>query len=184
MPVLHATIVLATEAGEEVSGLQLVLPEFAELFWGIIGFALLMAIMFRKVFPSLNRMLAERQAGIQGQLEQAEATRTEAETLRRQYADQLADARAQGNAILDEAKTSAERLRADILANAEEEAKQIVARARQDAESERGRLVQDLRGQVAVLSVELAGKIVQRELDPAQHGALVDQYITELSGLN
>lgn len=184
MPVLHATVVLATEAGEEASGLRLVLPETAELIWGIVGFLLLAAILRKKVFPALNATLEQRQAAIQGQLEQAEATRTEAEGLRRQYADQLADARAQGNAILDEAKSAAERLRADILANAEEEAKQIVARARQDTEAERGRLVQDLRGQVAVLSVELAGKIVQRELDPAQHRALVDQYITELSSLN
>ena len=186
MSVLAQVIILATEAtgGEEPSGLDLVLPEFAELLWGAVGFALLMAILFKFVFPSLGKMLDERGAKIQGQMEQAETERQQAEQLRRQYEEQLADSRSQGNALVEEARAQAERVRADILARAEEEAQQVRQRARADVEAERGRIVQDLRGQVATLSVELAGKIVQRELNPEQHRQLVDQYINELSGLN
>jgi F-type H+-transporting ATPase subunit b len=185
MPLMSSLIVFATEAGgEEGAGLRLVLPETAELVWGLIGFLLLLVVMVKKVFPAMNRMLEDRQAQIQGKLEEAERARTEAENTRRQYAEQLADARGEASGIVDDAKASAERLRGEIVARAEEEAAQILARAREDASAERGRLVQDLRGQVAVLSVELASKIVQKELDPAQHRALVDQYINELSGLN
>lgn len=175
--------VLATEAGAEESSIQL-LPDAAELIWGLVGFALLMAFMWRYAFPRIGQMLDERQAKIQGQIEEAEAQRQEAELLRRQYAEQLADARSEANGIVEEARGDAERVRADIIARAEEEAQQMRARAREDAEAERGRLVQDLRGQVATLSVDLASKIVQRELDENRHRALVDQYINELSGLN
>jgi F-type H+-transporting ATPase subunit b len=175
MSVLAQITVLATaaeEGAEEASGLDLVLPAFAELLWGAIGFFLLMGILYKFVFPSLGKMLDERSAKIQGQMEQAETE------------EQLADARSQGNTLVEEARSQAERVRADVLAKAEEEAQQIRERARADAEAERGRIVQDLRGQVATLSVELAGKIVQRELNPDQHRQLVDQYINELSGLN
>ena len=179
-------IVLAAAEAEadEGAGLRLVLPDFAELLWGLIGFALLMAVMSKFVFPALNKMLEERQRQIQGKLEEAERTRAEAETTRRQYAEQIGNARGEAAAIVDDAKSSAERLRGEIVSRAEDEAAQILARAREEAATERGRLVQDLRGQVAVLSVELASKIVQKELDPTQHRALVDQYIDELSGLN
>src|SRR3712207_5006267 len=186
MSVLAQIVVLATEAGgeEASSGLDLVLPDFAELLWGAVGFALLFLILRRFVFPSLGKMLDERSAKIQGQMEQAESDRQSAEQLRRQYEEQLSDARNQGNTIVEEARQQAERVRADVLARAEEEAQSIRERARADVEAERGRIVQDLRGQVATLSVELAGRIVQRELNPEQHRALVDQYINELSGLN
>ena len=186
MSVLNPFVVLAaTEAPhEEPSGLDLVLPATAELLWGLVGFALLMAILFKFVFPKMNTMLDERSAKIQGQMEEAESQRQQAEQLRRQYEEQLADARNQGNTLVEESRAQAERVRADVLAKAEEEAQQIRDRARADIDAERGRIVQDLRGQVATLSVELAGRIVQRELNPEQHRQLVDQYINELSGLN
>jgi F-type H+-transporting ATPase subunit b len=185
MFVLAQIAVLATEAGaEEASGLDLVLPDFAELLWGIVGFVLLTLILRKFVFPPMAKMLDERSAKIEGQIEQAETERQQAEQLRRSYEEQLADARNQGNTLVEEARAQAERVRADVLAKAEEEAQQIRERARADVEAERGRIVQDLRGQVATLSVELAGKIVQRELNPDQHRQLVDQYINELSGLN
>jgi F-type H+-transporting ATPase subunit b len=183
MNAIVAVLVLATEAGEERSGLDLVLPDTAELLWGLIGFALLMVVLFAKVFPALNAILAERQARIQGRLEEAESIRVEAEQLRTRYQEQLADARSQANVIVDDAKGQAERVRADIIARAEEDARHITARAHEDLEAERSRLVQDLRGQVATLSVDLASRIVQRELDPARHRELVDRYITELSGM-
>jgi F-type H+-transporting ATPase subunit b len=183
---LATALILATEAGAEEGGggLDAVLPALPELVWGAVAFLLLYLVLQKKAFPQLNAMLAQRQASIQGQLEEAERVRVEAEQLRRQYNEQIADARNQANTIIDEARAQADRLRADIVAKAEEEAQQIVNRSREDVEAERGRLVQDLRGQVAALSVELAGKIVQKELDPSQHQALVDQYINELSGLN
>ncbi len=184
MQVVATIFVLATEAGEEASGLDLVLPDTAELLWGLVGFALLMVVMVKKVFPAMGTMLDERQAKIQGQIEEAESQRQEAEQLRRHYEERLADARSEAGGIVDDARAQAERLRGDIVAKAESEAEQIVTRAREDIAAERGRLVQDLRGQVATLSVDLAGKIVQRELDERQHRALVDEYIDQLSGLN
>ena len=164
---VFSALVLATEAGAE-EGLQLI-PEFAELLWGLVAFSLLMLFVSKFVFPRIGTMLDARAAAIQGQIDEAEQQRQEAERLRREYEQQLADARNQAATIVEEARGDAEQIR---------------VRARDDAEAARLRVVADLRGQVAAASVALAGKIVQRELDPQQHRALVDQYINELSGLN
>jgi F-type H+-transporting ATPase subunit b len=179
---LTSLVVLATEEGVDPE-LQL-LPETAELLWGIIAFALLFLLMWRFALPSMNRMLEERRARIQGQLEEAEAIKVEAEELRRQYEQQLRDARAEANAIIDRARGDAEQVRETKIAEAEEEAQAIRQRARADAEAERGRLVQQLRTQVAALSVDLAGRIVHRELDEERHRTLVDEYIDQLSSMN
>lgn len=175
-------LVLATEEGAE-EGLQL-LPEVAELIWGLVAFGLLMLFMSRFAFPRIATMLDARAAAIQGRIDEAEQQHSEAERLRREYEQQLAQARDQAATIVEDARGDAERVRTDLVAQAEADAEAIRARARDDAEAARVRVVADLRGQVASASVALAGKIVQRELDPAQHRALVDQYINELSGLN
>lgn len=179
---LAQIVVLAAEGAEEEQ-LQL-LPEIPELVWGTLAFALLMAFMFRFAFPRINALLDERAAAIQGQIEEAESQRQEAERLRRQYEEQLADARNQAGQIVEDARGDAERVRRDLIDRAEQEAEGIVNRALEDAQASRARVVSDLRNQVALASVELAGRIVQRELDPERHRDLVDQYINELSGLN
>lgn len=174
----------AGHAAEESGGLGTVLPLLPELVWGAVGFFILFLILKKVAFPQLNAMLEERQAAIQGKLEEAERVRAEAAAAQSQYEADMAAARAQGNQFVEQAKADAERVRADIIAKAEAEAAQIRAKATEDLSAERARLVQDLRGQVAALSVEIAGKIVQRELSADQHRALVDQYIDELSGMN
>jgi F-type H+-transporting ATPase subunit b len=175
-------LVLATEEGVDPE-LQL-LPETAELIWGVVAFLLLFLLLWRYALPSMNRMLDERRARIQGQLEEAEQIRNEAEELRRQYQQQLREARAQANEIVEQARADADRVREQKVKDADEEAQAIRQRARDDAEAERSRLVQQLRAQVAALSVDLAGRIVHRELDEEQHSTLVDEYIDQLSNMN
>lgn len=184
MTAVLGAIVLAAADGEEASGLDLVLPAQAELIWGIVGFALLFAVIYFKAWPSLNAMLESRRTEIQGKLEDAETARQEAEQIRRQYNEQLAEARNEAQRIIDDAKQQAERLRGDIVAKAEEEAEQIRQRARVEQEAERARLLQELRGQVAAISIDIASKIVDAEVDQARHDQLVDSYIRQLSSSN
>jgi F-type H+-transporting ATPase subunit b len=175
-------LILATAEGGEES-LQL-FPETAELIWGAVAFTLLFLLLARFALPAMNRMLEERRARIQGQLEEAEQIRHEAEGLRRQYQEQLKEARSRANELVEQARADAERVREQKVREADEEAQAIRQRARDDSEAERSRLVQQLRTQVAALSVDLAGRIVHRELDEEQHRTLVDEYIDQLSRMN
>ncbi len=179
---LLTTIHLAVaDNGDE--GLVL-LPDLSELVMGLVAFLLLIAIMFKFVFPKLNETLAERGTQIQGKMEEADAKLAEAEVAKREYEASLDDARGEATQIIDEAKATAESLRADILAKAETEAAQIIERAQGEVATERQRVVQELRAQVGTMSVELASRIVERELDAATHEGLVDEYIQRLSNQN
>jgi F-type H+-transporting ATPase subunit b len=183
MAPLTMSVVLAAEGGGGGPA-ELLLPHTYELVWGFLGFAILMAVMVKKAFPTLNATLEKRQQAIQGRLEDAESDRQEAERLRRQYAEQLASAREEASRIIEDTRAQAEALRRDLVKRAEEEARQIIERAQADQRAERNRLIQDLRGQVADLSLEIARRIVGSELDGRRHDELVDQYIAELSSLN
>jgi F-type H+-transporting ATPase subunit b len=177
-------LLLAAEAEEGGGGLEIILPAAAELFYGAISFAVVYFVLSKYAFPKINQVLEDRSAAIQGRMEEAEATRRQAEEARSQYQAQIGDSKAEANRIIEDAKSTAESLRRDIVAKAESEAQAIVARAQAEVANERDRALQELRAEVGALSVQLASKIVEKELDPAAHQHLVDQYIQELSRTN
>jgi F-type H+-transporting ATPase subunit b len=179
---IATSLILAATPGEN-DGIQL-MPDTAELIWGAVGFALLMLIMMKFVFPKVNQTLEERSAAIQGKMEQADSKLAEAEASKADFDARIADAKGEADRIVEEARTTAESLRRDIVAKAEDEAAVLLEKARADVAAERDRLLQELRSQVGVLSVELASRIVERELDASTHQSLVDEYIQNLSRTN
>lgn len=174
---------LLTVLAAEADDFEL-LPDTSELIWGLVAFLLLLGLMYKFVFPKANQTLEDRSAVIEGKMEEAEAKLNEAEATKADFEARIADARGEATRIIDEAKETAESLRADIIARAEEEARGIVERAQNEVAAERDRALQELRTEVGALSVELASRIVGRELDPSTHQTLVDEYIQQLSRTN
>ncbi len=174
------TFLAAANGGDGI----VLFPDTSELIWGLVAFLLLLLFMSKFVFPKLNTTLEERSSAIQGRMEEAEAKLNEAEEARRRFEASLDDARGEANRIIEEARETAESLRSDMVAKAETEAAGIVERARADVAAERDRALQELRTQVGEISVQLASRIVERELDASTHQSLVDDYIERLSTTN
>lgn len=177
-----AALTLAQEEGGS-GGISLVLPETSELIAGIIAFAIVFYFVWRWVMPTLNKTLEERQASITGRIDDAEKAKREAESLLSDYRAQLAEAKSEGSRLIEDARQSADQMRADILARAEQDADAIRAKAREEATSEMSRALTDAKAQVGDISVELAGKIVGESLDADAHKALIDSYLADLEKL-
>jgi F-type H+-transporting ATPase subunit b len=171
----------AEEPAEEVNEASDLYPHWEELLVGALAFAILFYFMRKWVFPRVGGLLDERRQKIQGELEQAEATRAEADRLLADYRQQLADARDEGNRIIEEARHTADQVRADLQAKAEQEAQGTVARAQEEIRAERDRVFQELRGQVGEIAVELAGRVVGQSLDKRAHERLIDEYIDQVA---
>jgi F-type H+-transporting ATPase subunit b len=170
--------VLAQEAAEHEQ--SPILPAANELIWGTVAFLILLFLMYRTVFPSINQAFKDRRANIEGKLEQAEREREEAEQLLEQYRRRLRDAEDETQRILEEARSNAERVRRDLLAKAEGDAGRELDRARQAIRAERDQAIRQLRNEVGTLAVELATRVVGDSLDRERQLRLVDEYIDEL----
>lgn len=175
-----ALIIAAEEGDEAASGLSLVLPEPAELVAGIIAFALVFFFVWKWALPTINKTLEARQQAVAGELAGAEKAKGDAEGLLADYKAQLAEAKAEGNRIIEEARSTAEQMRSEAVSKAESDASQILEKARQEAENERDRALIEARKQVGAISVDLAGRIVGESLDADAHKGLVDRYLADL----
>jgi len=175
-----AQIVIQAAEEAEGGGMDLLLPPLPELVTGIIAFVLVFGFIWKKAGPALNRLLEDRQRAISGQLAEAEKAKVEAESLLNDYRAQLSEAKEKGNEVIEEARTQAEQMKADIIARAEAQAAEIVAKARDDAQNERTRALADARRDVANLSIDLAERVVGENLDHDAQLGLVERYIAEL----
>jgi F-type H+-transporting ATPase subunit b len=177
-------LILAAEAAEEASTLQVILPATAELVYGAIAFIIVFLVLARVALPRMNTMLDERTEAIQGQMEAAERAKQEASADKQAQQAEIAAAKQEAQRIIEEAKQAADQVRRDLIADGESQKAAIVASGQTEIDAERDRLLQELRGEVGTLSVQLAGKIVEKELDAAAHQGLVDEYIAALSRSN
>ena len=160
------------------------LPGLNEIYWGSASFAILLVAVWKFGVPAVKNMEKAREDRIRNDLEGAEKTRAEAETEKAQYLAQIADAKNEAGRLIEEARQSAETVRADLIARAEQEANDIRTRAQADIANQRNQAMAQLRTDVASLSIDLAGRIVERNLDSDTNRQLVDSFIDQVSGSN
>ena len=99
------------------------------LIFVMANFLILVAILYKFMWGPVIRMIDSRQQTIDDSLNKADEARREAEQMSAKLAEEIADARRQAKAILDEAQKNAEVTKEDILAQARNSADSIMARA-------------------------------------------------------
>lgn len=169
--------------GEEVEGVEApnpILPAPNEIIWGGLSFLVLFVLMAKWGYPMIMKAMDARAERIRGDLDEATRARTEAETVLNDYRRQLADARNESNRIIEEARQTADQLRKDLMTRAEAEVNELRQRSREDIDAAKGRAMAELRAEVSSLAIELAEKVVGRNLDAESNKALVDSFINEV----
>ena len=161
-----------------------VIPHPGELIVGIISFVALYVLYRRIVVPRLEAMLAERRAAIEGAMERAETMQAQAQAALERYQSQLAEARSEAAQIRDQARAEGQQILEELRTQAQEESARIVARGQEQIQAARQQVVNELRGQIGVLAVDLAGRVVGESLsDDARRRGTVDRFLDELDGM-
>jgi F-type H+-transporting ATPase subunit b len=155
-------------------------PANNEIIWGSAAFLVLLLAMIKWGVPAVRNMEKAREDRIRTDLETAERAKAEAETSLAQYRAQIANAIAEAQAIIDKARQDAENVRRELIARAEADANEIRQKASDDIRLATERAKVDLQRQVATMSVELASKIVERNLDQTTQQQLIDSYIASV----
>jgi len=175
--------VVAQQVEETSRGIDLILPDTDELIAGIVAFLIVFGFIWFKGRHWIGRLQAARQEAVTSRLNEAEQAKVEAETLLSERRKEVAGAQDEANRIVEEGRRSAEAIRAEILAKAKAESDETARRSREGIEADRERASEQVRDLVAVLSLELAQKVVAGSVDADAQQALVNRYIDELEGM-
>lgn len=145
-----------------------------------IVFLLLVWFTMKFIWPPLANAMDERAKRIADGLSAAERAQAELKDADARVAEEIKKARAQAAEIVDKAHAQANQIVDKAKTDALLEAARVKATAQADIDGMVGKAREALRGQVAALAVQGASKIVQREIDPAAHKALLDQLVAEI----
>ena len=152
---------------------------FPSLLIYLVNFLLVLGILGLFAYKPILRLMDQRADRIRESLEASERAREEAATSQEAIEAQLVEARREGQRIVEQARESAERFRAEEMERARNEAENFVERARADIQRERDVVIEEVRASFGDLAITAAERVVRRSLDRQAHEDLITQVLEE-----
>ncbi len=168
----------APAAQEHASGPLTV--EGGLMFWTIVVFLLLLAVLWRFAWPAILGAVEAREQALERQLAEAARDREQAAALLAEHQRLLGEAKAQAHAIIVESRGVAERDRALAIERTRQEQEELLARARREIGDERDRAVAELRREAVDLSLAAASRLIEKRLDSDTDRKLVLDFLATL----
>ena len=171
----NASPLMAAEGG-------LLSPNVGLTFWTIVVFLIVLAILSKFAFPKILGAVEAREAHLRELSEGAERDRREAAAMMEENRRLLEETRLRTQEAINEGRLSAEKIRADMLADTRREQEEILARARRDIAAERESALEAVRAEAVDISMRAAERLVRRNLDAEDNRRLVREYLSQVSG--
>ena len=135
-------------------------------------------VIFKKLLLNpVKKVIAERKAKADSQIADAAKLRTEAEAMKAEYEQNLQNARAEANQIVAAAQKTATARSEELLGEARAQAAALKQKAEADIAQERKKAVNEVKDEIGGMAMEIASKVVEREIREADHKDLIDEFI-------
>ena len=148
------------------------------------SFLILMFLLKHFAWGPISDILKKREDKIANDLDSAEKSRINSAKMEQEREQQLLASRSDAADIIKNAKESGELSRQNILKETQEEVARLKSKAQTDIMLERDTALNSVKDDVADLSLQIAAKILNKELSPSMHESLINQYIDGLGSSN
>ena len=132
------------------------------------------------LFKPIMKIIADRQKEIDDMYSEAGAAKAEAKAMEAEYKEKLSNAMETGERIVKEATVRGQAKEEQIIRQANEEASAMLRKAEADIAMEKKKAVNDAKDEISGMAIAIAEKVVGRELNAADQGKLIDDFINEL----
>ena len=135
-------------------------------------------VIFKKLLLNpVKKVIAERKAKADSQIADAQKLRTEAEAMKAEYEQNLQNARNEANQIVASAQKTAAARSEELLGEARAQAAALKQKAEADIAQERKKAVNEVKDEIGGIAMEIASKVVEREISEKDHKDLIDEFI-------
>lgn len=150
----------------------------------LVVFIILVALVGKFAFGPVSKMMQERSNKITNDLDSAAQSREDAAKLAAQRATELKSSKSEAVEIVNTAKQNGEKQREGMVTLAQEEVQTLKQNAKKDIEQARLDALNSARDDVAQLSIEIASKLIKKELSVTDQKSLINSYIEGLDKQN
>lgn len=156
-------------------------PVIPQTVWAILSFLVVLFILWKKAIPPILGAMDSRAEKIREALAAADQAKADAEAAMATHQGNLETARQESRAIIEEGKRDAEKVKAQIVEDAKRESEEISQRATREIELAKESALADLHQQSVDLSIDLAGKLIHKNLSAEDNQALIDETVKGFS---
>ena len=135
-------------------------------------------VIFKKfLLKPIKQVIADRKAKADSEIADAQKLRTEAEAMKAEYEQNLQNARTEANQIVAAAQKTAAARSEELLGEARAQAAALKQKAEADIAQERKKAVNEVKDEIGGIAMEIASKVVEREIREEDHRDLIDEFI-------
>ena len=135
-------------------------------------------VIFKKfLLKPIKQVIADRKAKADSEIADAQKLRTEAEAMKAEYEQNLHNARTEANQIVAAAQKTATARSEEIVGEARAQAAALKQKAEADIAQERKKAVNEVKDEIGGIAMEIASKVVEREISEKDHKDLIDEFI-------
>ena len=135
-------------------------------------------VIFKKfLLKPIKQVIADRKAKADSEIADAQKLRTEAEAMKAEYEQNLQNARTEANQIVATAQKTATARSEEIVGEARAQAAGLKQKAEADIAQERKKAVNEVKDEIGGIAMEIASKVVEREISEKDHKDLIDEFI-------
>ena len=154
--------------------------DFWTALFTLLNFLAVFFVGKRFLWGPVTKMVQDRQKEIDDMYSEADTARASAKAMEEEYQGKLSDARATSEQIVRDAVSRGQAREEEIIRQANAEASAMMDKAVADIALEKKKAINDAKDEIAGIALEIAGKVVGRQLSDADQTKLVDQFIDEL----
>lgn len=146
-----------------------------------VNMLILYLIMKRFFFAKIRDFMQKRQDSITQAIEAADKVNIDAENVKIEYEKKLSGLEMEGRDIIKNSKIKAETQAREIINQAEQRADSIKKQAEAEIERQKRAAIEDMKDEIAALSILAAEKIIEKQLNAAEHQAVINKVLNETS---
>ncbi len=171
---------VAVAPEESAQSGDLLSPNGGLMFWTLVVFLILFAILGKLVFPKITAAVEAREKALEEAIEGAKRDREEAARALAEQLRQIETARQEAQKIIVEGRQVGEKLRATMLEDTHQQQQQLLERARREIEQEKERAIAELRREAIELAIAGASKVIEKNLDDQSNRKIVESFLASI----
>ena len=134
----------------------------------------------RFLFKPINEILEKRKAHADAEIQDATKAKEEAQAMKAEYEENMQNAKNKASEILTTAQKTAALQSEEVLKEAASQAAALKSKAESDIAQEKRKAVNEIKDEIGGMAVEIAGKVIEREISEEDHTKLIDEFIANV----
>ena len=131
----------------------------------------------RFLFKPINEVLEKRRAKADEEIQQAVKAKEEAQAIKTEYEKNMEEAKNKANDIMVTAQKTAAIQSEDMLKETSRQIAAMKEKAEKDIAQEKKKAVNEIKNEIGDMAMEIAGKVIEREISESDHAKLIDEFI-------